>query len=64
MKSQIKDFYNSFSFIIAFMILVMLFEMLLGEKVTQAFLILVMASMAIFNADKVENIFGGIQKEV
>ena len=64
MKSQIKDFYNSFSFIIAFMILVMLFEMLLGEKFTQAFLILVMASMAIFNADKVENIFGGIQKEV
>ena len=59
-----KDFYNSFSFIISFMILVILFEMLFGEKFVQAFLILVMASMAIFNADKIERIFGGIQKEV
>lgn len=59
-----KDFYNSFSFIIAFMILVILFEMLFGETFTQAFLILVMVSMAVFNADKIEKIFSGIQKEV
>lgn len=59
-----KEFYNSFGFIIAFMVLVMIFEMLLGEKFTQAFLLLVMASMAIFNADKIEKIFSGIQKEV
>lgn len=59
-----KEFYESFSFIIAFMILVILFEMLFGDKFVHAFLILVMASMAILNADKIEKIFGGIQKEV
>lgn len=60
--SSLKEFYNSFSFIIAFMILVLLFEMIFGEKFTQAFLLLVMVSMAIFNSDKVANIFSGIQK--
>lgn len=64
MKKNLQEFFDSFSFIIAFMILVILFEMLFGDKFVQAFLILVMASMAIFNADKIEKIFGGIQKEV
>lgn len=64
MKKKMQEFYNSFGFIIAFMILVMLCEMMMGEKFTQAFLLLVMASMAIFNADKIEKLFGGIQKEV
>lgn len=57
-----KNFYNSFTFIISFMLLVMIFEMLFGENFVRWFLMLVLASMVVVNADKVKYIFAGIQE--
>lgn len=57
-----KNFYNSFSFIISFMILLLFFNMTLGGKFVEKFLLLVLASMAVLNADKIESIFNGIKE--
>lgn len=57
-----KNFYDSFTFIVAFMILVLIFNMLFGDKFVEMFLMLVLASMVIMNAKKVEYIFGGIKE--
>ena len=57
-----QNFYNSFSFIIAFMILLLLFNMLFGGKFVEYFLILVLASMVVVNADKFNSVFNGIQE--
>lgn len=57
-----KNFYNSFSFIITFMILVLIFEMIFGHKFVEWFLLLVLASMVVMNADKVKHIFKGISE--
>lgn len=57
-----KNFYNSFSFIIAFMILLLLFNMVLGGKFVEYFLMLVLASMVVVNSDKFNSVFSGIQE--
>ena len=57
-----QNFYNSFSFIIAFMILLLLFNLLFGGKFVEYFLILVLASMVVVNADKFNSVFNGIQE--
>lgn len=57
-----KNFYNSFSFIIAFMILLLLFNMLFGGKFVEYFLMLVLASMVVVNAEKFNSVFNGIQE--
>lgn len=57
-----KNFYNSFSFIIAFMILLLLFNMIFGGKFVEYFLMLVLASMVVVNADKFNSVFNGIQE--
>lgn len=57
-----KNFYNSFSFIIAFMILLLLFNMVFGGKFVEYFLMLVLASMIVVNADKFNSVFSGIQE--
>lgn len=57
-----KNFYNSFSFIIAFMILLLLFNMVFGGKFVEYFLMLVLASMIVVNADKFNSVFNGIQE--
>lgn len=57
-----KNFYNSFSFIIAFMILLLLFNLLFGGKFVEYFLMLVLASMVVVNADKFNSVFNGIQE--
>ena len=57
-----KNFYNSFSFIIAFMILLLLFNMVFGGKFVEYFLMLVLASMVVVNADKFNSVFSGIQE--
>lgn len=54
-----QNFYNNFSFLIAFMILVNIFYMLLGESFTEGFLLLVLLGMAISNVDKFATIFKG-----
>ena len=58
-----QNFYNSFTFVISFMILVLVFNMLLGSKFIEMFLLLVLAGMVLFNSDKFSKIFSGIQKE-
>ena len=57
------NFYNSFTFIISFMVLVLFFEMVFGSKFVEYFLLLVLASMLIMNADKLQGVFAGISKE-
>lgn len=57
-----QNFYNSFSFIIAFMILLLLFNMLFGGKFVEYFLMLVLASMVVVNAEKFKSVFNGIQE--
>ena len=49
-------FYENFKFFIAFMVFVLFFNMLFGEKPTQYFLILVLLSMAIKNYKVVSNL--------
>ena len=55
-----QSFYNSFSFLLAFLILVNILNMFLGEKFTEMFLLLVLAGMVILNADKFGTVFKGI----
>ena len=57
------NFYNSFTFIISFMVLVLFFQMIFGSKFVEYFLLLVLASMLIMNANKLQGIFAGISKE-
>ena len=57
-----KNFYNSFTFIITFMILLLIFNMMFGGKFVEWFLLLVLLSMVVINADKVKYIFNGIQE--
>ena len=57
------NFYNSFTFIISFMVLVLFFEMIFGSKFVEYFLLLVLASMLIMNANKLQGVFAGISKE-
>lgn len=57
-----KNFYNSITFIITFMILLLIFQMMFGSKFVEWFLLLVLLSMVVINADKVKYIFNGIQE--
>lgn len=58
-----QNFYNSFTFIISFMILVLVFNMLFGGKFTEWFLLLVMLSMVVVNSDKIKYIFKGLEEK-
>ena len=60
---RLQNFYNSFSFIIAFLILLLFFNIMFGGKFIEDFLALVLASMIVVNADKFASIFNGISKE-
>lgn len=57
-----KEFYNSFTFILTFMILVLIFQMVLGNKFVEVFLLLVLASMIVVNSDKFSQVFKGIKE--
>lgn len=57
-----QNFYNSFTFILTFMILVLIFQMVFGNKFIETFLLLVLASMVVVNSDKFTSIFKGIQE--
>ena len=47
------SFYNSFGFLIAFMVLLLIFQMLFGPKFSEVFMLLVLASMVVVNHEKV-----------
>lgn len=58
-----QNFYESFTFIISFMILVLVFNMFFGGKFTEWFLLLVLLSMIVVNSDKVKYIFRGLEEK-
>ena len=58
------NFYKSFTFMIAFMILLVFMNMAFGNKFTEKFLILVLASMIVFNVDKFKKITEGLNYKV
>lgn len=55
-----QGFYKSFSFMLAFMVLINIFNMLLGEKFTEMFLLLILLGMAVMNVDKFSTVFKGL----
>ena len=57
-----SNFYNSFTFILSFMILVMVFNSLFGATFTEYFLLLVLLSMIVLNGEKFATIFNGLKE--
>lgn len=53
-----NKFYTSFTFMLGFMVTVLIFNMMFGSKATEWFLLLVLLSMIVTNADKVSKAFG------
>lgn len=56
------EFYNKFSFLVAFMVFILIFNMIFGGEVTERLLILILISMAVFNTDLVANLFSSMQE--
>ena len=57
------NIFDKFSFILAFMIFIIFFNMVFGEKVTQGFLTLVLVGMVIINAETMTNLFKNLGGE-
>ncbi|MCY8467197.1 MULTISPECIES: hypothetical protein [Bacillus subtilis group] len=55
-----EELTKSMRFIITFLFFIILLGMFTSEKFTYAFLVLVLLSMAVLNADKVKDIMGGL----
>ncbi|AUS18853.1 MULTISPECIES: hypothetical protein [Bacillales] len=55
-----EEFTKSMRFIITFLFFIILLGMFTNEKITYTFLVLVLASMAVLNVDKVKQIMGGL----
>ena len=56
-----QNFYNSFTFILSFMLLIMIFNAVLGDAFTDKFLLLVLLSMLVVNSGKVSSLFNGLK---
>lgn len=59
-----QRFFEDFSFIIAFMVMVLIISMVAGKEVTNKFLALVLFSMVIVNSDKIVSFLNFITKDV
>ena len=59
----VTNFFESYSFIFSFFALTFLFNMLLGAKFTEYFLLLVLLSMIVLNGDKFASVFRGLKGE-
>ncbi|TSI12479.1 hypothetical protein FOT98_18320 [Bacillus sp. HY001] len=59
---QIKQFSESLGFVIAFMVGTIFLSMFTNERVTNGFLLLVLASMLVVNADEFTNMLNGVIK--
>lgn len=55
-----KEFTQSMPFLIFFLISTLLLNMFAGSKMANAFLMLVLASMAVMNADKIKSLLGKV----
>jgi len=59
-----KEFYNSIGFILCFMLCCVGISAILGEKFLNKFLLLVLTSQILINADDFINYINGINKKV
>ena len=59
-----KDFYNSYTFILSFLALELAISMMFGEKFTEAFLWLVLLSMVLINSQTFIDFFNNTFFEV
>lgn len=57
-----KNFFQSYNFIFSFFLLTLFFNMAFGAKFAEYFLLLVLLSMIVFNADKFTRIFEGLRE--
>ena len=55
--NKLKEFYNSFAFIVTFMFLSVLISALFGEKFLNKFLLLILTSQLLLNSDKAVALF-------
>lgn len=53
-----EKFYSSFTFMLGFMITTLIFSMTFGQKFAEYFLLLVLLSMVVLNADKLTKAIG------
>ena len=51
-----QEFYKSFIFLISFSVVLVFFNMAFGENETHKLLLLILASMLVFNVDKFKEI--------
>jgi len=58
-----REFTRSIKFIVTFLASVLLLGMFSNQKVTFNFLVLVLFSMVILNADKMQTLIGGLKYE-
>lgn len=55
-----QDFTRQLPFIVAFLIAILFVQMMMGEKVTNYLLVLVLAGMVVKNSDKVIKLMNGV----
>lgn len=59
-----KAFFDSFTFLLAFLFLVILINLALGSAVTEKFLLLVLLGMVLLNGQKFASVFNPLSKGV
>lgn len=55
-----QEFTRQLPFIVAFLIAILFVQMMMGEKVTNYLLVLVLAGMVVKNSDKVIKLMNGV----
>ncbi|WP_026829762.1 hypothetical protein [Exiguobacterium antarcticum] len=55
-----QEFTRQLPFIVAFLIAILFIQMMMGEKVTNYLLVLVLAGMVVKNSDKVTKLLNGV----
>ena len=57
-SNPLRDFSNSFGFVIFFLVSTLIFAMVFGDDVTTAYLTLILLGMLVLNADKTVALIG------
>lgn len=63
MRNNIEEFYKSFGFIVAFLVLTLFIQMTFNSKIANGFLTLVLLSMITVNSDKFNTMLTKIFKK-
>lgn len=61
--NKIKEFYQSFGFIVMFLVMVIIISATMGQKFLSKFLMLVFTSQIIFNADTFIGLLSKFEKQ-